>query len=320
MLRNSIAYKAVLSACAFLYAAACQAGYDTLILQQPKNQIARDVYDLHTTIMWICVVIFIVVFGAMFYSILNHRRSVGHKAAHFHENTTIEVVWTVIPFLILIFMAFPATKTVLAMKDTSNPDLTLKVTAYQWKWEYDYMKEGVKYFSTLSTPREQIGAPGLPGTAKGEHYLLEVDNPMVIPTGKKVRLLITSNDVIHGFYVPSLSVHQYGIPGFIKDTWIQADEPGTYRGQCSQICGKEHGYMPIVVVAKAPAEFDAWVKEQKAKSAAADAPAATAAAAPAPAAAAPAPAAAPAADAPAPAAAPAAAPTPAAPAEEKPKS
>jgi len=210
-------------------------------------------------------VIFVVVFGAMFWSIFKHRRSAGAKAAQFHENTTIEVIWTIVPFIILIGMAYPATKTVLDMKDASNADISVKVTAYQWKWEYDYLQDGVRFYANLATPRDQIDEREKKGAPKNENYLLEVDNPMVVPVGKKVRLLITSNDVIHGWYVPQLGINQYSIPGFIKDAWFTIDKPGTYRGQCSQICGKEHAFMPIVVVAKSPAEYDAWVKEAKAK-------------------------------------------------------
>lgn len=268
---------AALAAAALTASAAAHAAYDVDILP-PGSPIAQQIYDLHWAIMWVCVVIFVIVFGAMFYSIFKHRKSVGAKAAHFHENTTVEVIWTVIPFVILIGMAYPATKTVLEMKDTANPDLTIKVTAYQWAWEYDYLQDGVKFNSLLATPRAQIEEWEKKGEAKNPDYLLEVDNPMVVPTGKKVRLLITSNDVIHGWYVPQLGINQYGIPGFVKDTWFKADKPGTYRGQCSQICGKEHGYMPIVVVAKAPEEYAAWVKEQKAKAPQAAAPAQVAAA------------------------------------------
>lgn len=281
MIRNRFR-NAALAAAALTASAAAHAAYDVDILP-PGTPIAQQIYDLHWAIMWVCAVIFVLVFGAMFYSIFKHRKSVGAKAAHFHENTTVEVIWTVIPFVILIGMAYPATKTVLEMKDTANPDLTIKVTAYQWAWEYDYLQDGVKFNSLLATPRAQIEEWQRKGEAKNPDYLLEVNNPMVVPAGKKVRLLITSNDVIHGWYVPQLGINQYGIPGFVKDTWFKADKPGTYRGQCSQICGKEHGYMPIVVVAKAPEEYAAWVKEQKAKSPQAAAPAQVAAAAPAPA-------------------------------------
>jgi cytochrome c oxidase subunit 2 len=184
-------------------------------------------YDLHTFIFWICVVIFIAVFGVMFYSIFKHRRSVGHEAHNFHENTTVEIVWTVIPFLILLFMAFPATKTILAMKDTSAPDMTVKVTGYQWKWSYDYLQDGFGFYSNLATPMAQIEnrAP------KGEHYLLEVDRPLVVPVDTKVRLLITASDVIHAWWVPAFGVKQDAIPGFVRDTWFKAEKVGTYRGK-----------------------------------------------------------------------------------------
>jgi len=248
----------------------------------PVTPVAREIYALHWGILWVCVAIFVVVFGAMFWSIYKHRRSMGAKAAQFHENTTIEVIWTIIPFLILVGMAYPATRTVLNMKDASNADMSIKVTAYQWKWEYDYQQDGIRFFSNLSTPRDQIDEHHAPAAKRGENYLLEVDRPMVVPVGKKVRLLITSNDVIHGWYVPQFGINQYGIPGFIKDAWFTIETPGIYRGQCSQICGKEHGYMPIVVVAKAPAEYAAWVKEEKAKMPAPAPAAAPAAAAPAP--------------------------------------
>ena len=268
---------AALAAMALATGAAANAAYDVDILP-PASPIAQQIYDLHWAILWVCVGIFVIVFGAMFYSIFRHRKSVGAKAAHFHENTTIEVIWTVIPFIILIGMAYPATKTVLEMKDASSPDLTIKVTAYQWAWEYDYLQDGVKFNSLLSTPRAQIEEWEKKGEAKNADYLLEVYKQMVVHACKNVRLLVTSNDVIQGWYVPQLGVNQYGIPGYVKDTWFKADKPGVYRGQCSQICGKEHGYMPIVVVAKAPEEYAAWVKEQKAKSPQAAAPAQAAAA------------------------------------------
>ncbi len=257
-------FRTAATAATALGAGLAHAAYDVDILP-PASTIAQQIYDLHWAIIWVCVAIFVVVFGAMFYSVFAHRKAAGAKAAQFHENTTVEIIWTVIPFLILIGMAYPATKTVLDMKDSSNPDLTIKVTAYQWAWEYDYLQDGVKFNSLLSTPRAQIEEWTKQGDKKNADYLLEVNNPVVVPAGKKVRLLVTSNDVIHGWYVPQLGVNQYGIPGFVKDTWFKADKPGTYRGQCSQICGKEHGYMPIVVIAKTPEEYAAWVKEQKAK-------------------------------------------------------
>jgi cytochrome c oxidase subunit 2 len=237
-------------------------------LQQPQSAIAQQIYDLHTLIMWIIVGIFVVVFGAMTWAIIKHRKAAGHQAEQFHENTTVEIVWTIIPFFILIGMAWPATRTVIAMKDTSSPDITIKATGYQWKWGYDYLQEGISFFSHLATPREQIM-----GTApKGEHYLLEVDNPVVVPVGKKIRIITTANDVIHAWWVPALGVKQDAIPGFVRDTWFRADTPGTYRGQCAELCGKDHGFMPIVVRAVSPEEYAAWVAEQKKMAAAAPDP------------------------------------------------
>ena len=263
MLSKYLRAPAALAAAAFTTVAFADYHVDIL---PPVTPVSHEIYNLHFGILWVCVAIFFVVFGAMFWSIFRHRKSVGAKAAQFHENTTIEVIWTIVPFIILIGMAYPATKTVLDMKDASNADVSVKITAYQWKWEYDYQQDGVKFLSHLATPRDQIDErDGRKGAAKNENYLLEVDEPMVVPVGKKVRLLITSNDVIHGWYVPQLGVNQYGIPGFIKDAWFTPKEVGLYRGQCSQICGKEHAYMPIVVVAKAPDEYAAWVKEMKAK-------------------------------------------------------
>ena len=237
-------------------------------LQTPASEVAQHVFQLHNLIMLVCLGIFVVVFGTMFYSLFKHRKSVGHKAAHFHENTTVEVVWTVIPFVILMGMAYPAAKVVIDMKDTANPDLTVKITGYQWKWSYDYLNDGLSFYSNLSTPREQIV-----GTApKGEHYLLEVDEPMVVPVGKRVRLLITANDVIHSWWVPTLGAKQDAIPGFIRDSWFKADKIGTYRGQCVELCGKDHGFMPIVVEVVSEEDYKAWVAKKKgsAQTAAAD--------------------------------------------------
>jgi cytochrome c oxidase subunit 2 len=228
-------------------------------LPEPASQVAQDVFDLHNLILLVCLGIFIVVFGAMFYSLVKHRKSVGHQAAHFHENTTVEIIWTVIPFVILVGMAYPAAKVVIDMKDTSNPDLTIKVTGYQWKWGYDYLNEGVGFYSNLSTPRDQIQGTA----AKGEHYLLEVDEPMVVPVGKRVRLLITANDVIHAWWVPALGAKQDAIPGFIRDSWFKADKIGTYRGQCVELCGKDHGFMPIVVEVVSEEDYAAWVVKKK---------------------------------------------------------
>jgi cytochrome c oxidase subunit II len=238
------------------------ASYDVNI-PPPASPISAQIYGLHMYILYVCLAIFVIVFALMFYSIFKFRKSKGAKPdVNFHESTLIEIIWTAIPFLILIAMAVPATKTVLDMKDTSSPDMTVKVTAYQWGWRYDYAAEGVGFYSNLSTPWSQIGMPGEKATEeKGKDYLLEVDNPMVVPVNKRVRLLITSNDVIHGWYVPQLGVNQYGIPGFIKDVWFKADRVGTFKGQCSQICGKLHGYMPITVVVKSEEDYAKWVEE-----------------------------------------------------------
>jgi len=228
-------------------------------LQPPVTPVATQIFDLHTYIMVICAVIFVGVFSVMFYSIFAHRKSKGSQAAQFHENTVVEVVWTIIPFLILLFMAFPATLTVLAMKDTSTPDLTVKITGSQWKWNYNYLAEGFDYYSNLKTPIAQI--EGL--EPMGEHYLLEVDQPMVVPVGKKVRLLITSSDVIHAWFLPAAGVQQDAIPGFIRDTWLKFDQTGIFRGQCAKICGKEHGFMPIVVDVKSDDDYAQWVAQHK---------------------------------------------------------
>ena len=234
-----------------------------LNLQPPETIIAHEIYELHTVILVICVIIFIGVFGTMFYALWKHRKSVGHRAEQFHENTTVEIIWTIIPFLILVGMAIPATKTVLAMKDTSAPDMSIKVTGYQWKWRYDYLKEDISFYSNLTTPLEQIEnqAP------KGEHYLLEVDNALVVPVGKKVDVLVTAGDVIHSWWVPAFGVKQDGIPGFVRDSWFKVDQPGTYRGQCAELCGKEHGFMPIVVEAVSEDKYNEWVAQQQSKKA-----------------------------------------------------
>jgi len=233
--------------------------------QPPVTPVADQIIGLHEYIMVICVVIFIGVFGVMFYSLFKHRKSVGHQAVQFHENTLVEIVWTVIPFLILLFMAYPATKTILAMHDTTAPDMTIKVTGYQWKWNYDYIQEGFGFYSNLTTPLAQIENR----EPKGEHYLLEVDNPLVVPIDAKVRVLITAGDVIHAWWVPAFGVKQDAVPGFVRDTWFKADKVGIYRGQCAELCGKEHGFMPIVVEVKSKEDYGKWVAEQKQKLAAA---------------------------------------------------
>jgi cytochrome c oxidase subunit II len=232
-------------------------------LQPPQTIIAHQIYDLHILIMWIICAIFVVVFGVMAVAIVRHRKSIGHQAAQFHENTTVEVLWTVIPFLILIGMAWPATRTLVAMKDTSAPDITIKVTGYQWKWGYDYLEDGISFYSSLATPREQIDGRDREGRRNNPHYLLEVDNPVVVPVGRKVRVITTANDVIHSWWVPAFGVKQDAIPGFVRDTWFRADRVGTFRGQCAELCGKDHGFMPIVVEVVEEERYVQWVLEQK---------------------------------------------------------
>jgi cytochrome c oxidase subunit 2 len=241
-------------------------------MQPPATGIASYIYSLHNYMLLICLVIFVGVFGVMFYSVLKHRKSLGHKPATFHESTSVEIAWTVIPFLIVIGMALPATHAVVQMKDTSNPDLTIKVTGMQWKWGYDYLKgegEGISFLSTLATPRSQVGEPGVAPTEKrGENYLLEVDNPVVVPVNKKVRLVLTANDVIHSWTIPAFAVKQDAIPGFVRDTWFKAEQVGTYRGNCVELCGKEHAFMPIVVKVVSDADYSAWVGGEKKRMAA----------------------------------------------------
>ena len=221
------------------------------------------VYDLHMLILWICVLIGVVVFGVMFYSIVYHRKSRGHEAAHFHHSAFAEIAWTVIPCIILIGMAIPSTTTLIEMEDTSDPDMTLKVTGYQWKWRYDYLEDGVTFYSNLAPESRraiyEVGGP----QERAEKYLLEVDNPVVLPTDKKVRILLTADDVIHAWWVPELGQKKDAIPGFVNEIWTRIEKPGTYRGQCAELCGKDHGFMPIVVIAKPEEEYRAWVEEQK---------------------------------------------------------
>jgi len=242
-------------------------------LQPAASRIASDIHGLHEYVMILVTVIFVGVFGFMFWACYAHRKSKGHKAEQFHENTTVEIIWTVIPALILIVIAWPATSVLIAQRDTSNPDITIKVTGYQWKWGYDYIKgegEGISFVSKLATPRDQIEnkAP------KGEHYLLEVDNELVVPVGKKVRVLTTAADVVHAWWIPAFGVKQDAMPGFIRDLHFKAEKTGTFRGQCVELCGKEHGFMPIVVRVVSQDDYKKWVDEhKKAMSAAADDPA-----------------------------------------------
>jgi cytochrome c oxidase subunit 2 len=234
-----------------------------LNFQTPVTPIANQIYSLHTLMLAICLVIFVAVFGVMFYSILKHRKSLGHKSATFHESTTVEIAWTIIPFLIVIGMALPATKTVVAMKDTSNADITIKATGMQWKWGYDYLKgegEGISFLSNLSTPRDQVNDPT---KTKNAEYLIEVDNDVVVPVNKKVRIVTTANDVIHAWAIPAFGVKQDAIPGFVRDTWFKAEKIGVYRGQCSELCGKEHAFMPIVVNVVSAEDYTKWVDGKK---------------------------------------------------------
>ena len=231
-----------------------------LNLTKGVTDISAEVYDLHMLMFIICVVIGVGVFAAMFWSIVFHRKSKGAKPADFHESVKVEIAWTVIPFIILIVIAFPAAKTLIAMEDASEPDVTILVTGSQWKWNYKYMDNDVEFFSKLATQADQISGK----IPKGENYLLEVDRPLVIPTGKKVRFLVTSDDVIHAWWVPDFAVKQDANPGFINDAWAKVNEPGIYRGQCAELCGKDHGFMPIVVIAKEPAEYTKWINEQEA--------------------------------------------------------
>ena len=235
-----------------------------LNLRPGVTEISHKVYDLHMMIFWICVVVCLGVFAVLIYSIFTHRKSKGAVPATFHESTTVEIIWTTIPFLILVGMAVPATTTLLALEDTRDPDMSIQVTGYQWKWKYDYLDEDISFFSALSTPRDQIEG----AAEKSENYLLEVDNPVVVPINKKIRFLVTSNDVIHSWWVPDLGWKQDAVPGFINDAWTELSEPGLYRGKCAELCGKDHGFMPIVLVAKTEEDYQAWVDEQKGAAAA----------------------------------------------------
>jgi cytochrome c oxidase subunit II len=244
-----------------------------LDLHPPVTQIARDMIFLHYFMLVICTVIFIGVFGVMFYSIVKHRKSKGYKAANFHESVKVEIAWTIVPFFIVILMALPATKVVVAMKDTSAADLTIKTTGMQWKWGYDYLKgegEGIGFVSTLDLTQREMSSQGKPA---GDDYLLKVDNPMVVPVDKKIRIITTANDVIHAFMVPSFGIKQDAVPGFVRDTWFRAEKTGDYYGQCAELCGKEHAYMPIHVKVVSQADYTTWVQSKlKEMAAAADDP------------------------------------------------
>lgn len=232
-------------------------------MPQGVTPISRDIYDLHMTIFGICVVIGVLVFAVMFYSIWKHRKSRGAKAEHFHESQTVEIIWTVIPFLILVGMAFPAAKTLIKMEDMSGTEMTIKITGYQWMWHYDYLEDGVSFYSRLdgdSNRARQADSELDPQDVP--NYLLEVDKPLVLPIGVKIRLLTTAADVIHSWWVPELGVKKDAIPGYINEFWTQIEQPGTYRGVCAELCGKDHGFMPVVVKAVSQEEYREWLTSQ----------------------------------------------------------
>jgi cytochrome c oxidase subunit 2 len=237
-------------------------------LQMPVTESARRAYDLHTGMLWLILIIFFGVFAVVGYSLYAHRRSKGHQPAQFHDNTAVEILWTVVPFIILVFVAIPATRSIVAMRDASLSDMTIKATGYQWKWGYEYLTgdaAGIKFMSVLATTQDQI--KGL--APKGEHYLLEVDRPLVVPVNRKIRILTTSADVIHDWSVPAFAVKTDAVPGFVRETWFRADQEGTFRGQCSELCGKDHGFMPVVVEVMSEQRYAAWTTEQRALVAAA---------------------------------------------------
>jgi cytochrome c oxidase subunit 2 len=234
-----------------------------LNLHDPVTKIGEQQHFLHNFMLVVCLVIFIAVFAVMFYSILKHRKSLGHKPANFHESVAVEIAWTIVPFIIVVIMGAMATRTVVAMKDTSNADLTIKATGYQWKWGYDYLKgegEGIAFLSTLDVAQRTMSDSGKPS---GDDYLLKVDNPLVVPVNQKVRIVTTANDVIHAWMVPSLGVKQDAIPGFVRDTWFRAEKVGDYYGQCAELCGKEHAYMPIHVKVLSAEDYAKWVDGKK---------------------------------------------------------
>jgi cytochrome c oxidase subunit 2 len=232
-------------------------------LHPPVTRIASDIQGLHFFMLIVCVVIFLAVFGVMFYSIFKHRKSLGAKPANFHESVAVEIAWTIVPFLIVIVMGMAATRTVVAMKDTSNADLTIKATGYQWKWGYDYLKgegEGIGFLATLDVNQRQLSDAGKPA---GDDYLLKVDNPLVVPVDRKIRIITTANDVIHAWMVPAFAVKQDAIPGFVRDAWFRAEKTGDFYGQCAELCGKEHAYMPIHVKVVSQADYTKWVDTKR---------------------------------------------------------
>ena len=236
-----------------------------LNMHPPVTKIAEDQHYLHWLMMIICMVIFVLVFGVMFYSIWKHRKSVGHQPASFHESIKVEIAWTITPLIIVVLMAIPATKTIVTSKDTSNADITIKATGYQWRWGYDYLKgegDGIAFLSSLDNEQRLMSNSGAKGVDI-DNYLLKVDNPLVVPVNKKIRIITTSSDVIHAFAVPAFGIKQDAIPGFVRDTWFKAEKTGDFYGQCQELCGKEHAYMPIHVKVLSEADYSAWVKTQQ---------------------------------------------------------
>jgi cytochrome c oxidase subunit 2 len=236
-----------------------------LNLHPPVTKIAEDQHYLHWLMMIICMVIFVLVFGVMFYSIWKHRKSVGHQPASFHESIKVEIAWTITPLIIVVLMAIPATKTIVSSKDTSNADITIKATGYQWRWGYDYIKgegDGIAFLSSLDNEQRVMSNSGAKGVDI-DNYLLKVDNPLVVPVNKKIRIITTSSDVIHAFAVPAFGIKQDAIPGFVRDTWFKAEKTGDFYGQCQELCGKEHAYMPIHVKVLSEADYSAWVKTKQ---------------------------------------------------------
>ena len=232
-----------------------------LNMPQGVTEVSQVAYNIHMLMIWICTAIGVVVFGFMFYVMYAHRKSRGAVAENFHENTMVELLWTIVPALILIIMAFPATTALLKVYDTENADIDIKVTGYQWKWQYEYLGEGVKFMSNLRTSQDEIDGK----EPKGEHYLREVDQPLVIPTGKKVRFLITGNDVIHSWWVPDFGVKRDAVPGLFTTAWAKTDKPGIYVGECTELCGKGHAFMPVVVEVKEEEEYNQWLAAKKAE-------------------------------------------------------
>ncbi|PZN32767.1 MAG: cytochrome c oxidase subunit II [Proteobacteria bacterium] len=263
---KTLKYAAGLAAC--LPGSAAFAAWD-LNMPVGVTELSRQIYGLHMLILWVCVIIAVLVFGAIIYSIVKFRHSKGAVAATFDHSTKVEVVWTVIPIAILVGMAIPAAETLINIEDTRDSDLTVKVTGYQWKWHYEYLDHDISFFSTMDRDSDRARQLRAGVDVRGiDNYLLEVDNPMVVPVGAKVRVLLTANDVIHSWWVPEFGMKKDAIPGFINEMWFRADEPGTYRGQCAELCGRDHAYMPVVVKVLPREEYEAWLREQQGEGAA----------------------------------------------------